>query len=219
MGWGNIMASRTQQPALVNDWLKFSFFALIGLCFLSVLWVDDRFWFDPSDPHARRVLAFRSLLMFHGLTGLTALAAGTLQMSSRIRTLKPALHHNLRNVYIVAVCLSAPMAIYIGVSKLEPVSIHVEQVFQGGLWLTCALVAWICARARLMQLHRDWMIRSYGFTLVFVVSRVPDVFVDHYSGQFLSDMLWALILCALIAPNAIATAAAIRGASARKRAA
>ena len=110
------MASKARQSALVNDWLKFSFFALIGICFLSVLWVDDRFWFDPSDPHARRVLAFRSLLMFHGLTGLTALTAGTLQMSSRIRTLKPALHHSLGKVYIIAVCLSAPMAIYIGVS-------------------------------------------------------------------------------------------------------
>jgi uncharacterized membrane protein len=157
--------------------------------------------------------------MFHGLTGLTALTAGTLQMSSRIRTLKPALHHSLGKVYIAAVCLSAPIAIYIGVSKLEPVSIHVEQVFQGGLWLTCALVAWICARARLMQLHRDWMIRSYGFTLVFVISRVPDIFVDHYSDQFLSDMLWALIVCAVIAPDAIATASAMRRVSGRKRAA
>jgi hypothetical protein len=68
-----------------------------------------------------------------------------------------------------------------------------------------------------MQQHRDWMIRSYGFTLVFVLSRVPDIFVSHYSDQFLSDMLWSLILCALIAPESIATASAIRRASARKR--
>jgi len=211
------MASRARPPASANDWLKFSFFALIALCFLAVLWVDDRFWFDPSDPHARRVLAFRSLLMFHGLMGLTALTAGTLQMSSRIRTLKPALHRTLGKVYIIAVCLSAPVAIYIGVSALEPASIHVEQVFQGGLWLICALVAWTCARLRLMQQHRDWMIRSYGFTLVFVLSRVPDIFVNHYSDQFLSDMLWSLVVCALIAPESIATASAIRRASARKR--
>jgi uncharacterized membrane protein len=211
------MASRTRQPALMNDWLKFSFFGLVGLSFLAVLWVDDRFWFDPSDPHARRVVAFRSLLMLHGLTGLTALTVGALQMSSRIRTLKPALHRALGNVYIVAVCLSAPIAIYIGISALEPVSIHVEQVFQGGLWLGCALVAWVCARTRQMAMHRDWMIRSYGFTLVFVLSRIPDVFISHYSDQFLSDMLWGLIICALIAPEAITTASAIRRASARRR--
>ena len=212
------MASTTRQSALVNDWRKLSFFGLIGLCFLAVLWVDDRFWFDPSDPHARRVIAFRSLLMLHGLTGLTALTAGTLQMSSRLRTLKPALHRTLGKVYIIAVCLSAPIAIYIGVSTLEPVTIHVEQMFQGGLWLTCALVAWICARTRQMSLHRDWMIRSYGFTLVFVLSRVPDIFISHYSDQFLSDLLWGLIVCALIGPEVITTVTAIARASARKRA-
>lgn len=210
------MASRTRQPALVNHWPKYSFFVLIGLCFLAVLWVDDRFWFDPSDPHARRVFAFRSLLMFHGLMGLTALIAGTFQMSSRIRTLRPELHRTLGNVYIAAVCLSAPVAIYIGVSALEPVSIHVEQVFQGGLWMGCALVAWVSARIRQMSIHRDWMIRSYGFTLVFVLSRVPDIFINHYSDQLLSDMLWALIVCALIGPDVITTVSAISRASARK---
>jgi len=213
------MASKVRQPALVNDWIKSSFFGLITLCFLAVIWVDDRFWFDPSDPHARRVVAFRSLLMFHGLAGLTALTAGALQMSSRIRSRKPALHRTLGNVYIIAVCLSAPIAIYIGTSTLEPVTIHVEQVFQGGLWLVCAIVAWGCARLRQMQLHRDWMIRSYGFTLVFVLSRVPDILVDHYSDQFLSDMLWGLIVVALIAPEAITTTSAMVRASARKRAA
>jgi uncharacterized membrane protein len=212
------MASTARQSALVNDWLKFSFFGLIGLCFLAVLWVDDRFWFDAADPHARRVIAFRSLLMLHGLTGLTALTTGTLQMSSRLRTRKPALHRTLGNTYIIAVCLSAPIAIYIGVSALEPVTIHVEQVFQGGLWLACALVAWACARLRQMALHRDWMIRSYGFTLVFVLSRVPDIFIEHYSDQFLSDMLWALIVCALIGPEVITTVSTIARAAARKRA-
>ena len=51
------------------------------------------------------------------------------------------------------------------------------------------MVAWVCAGLRQMPLHRDWMIRSYAFTLVFVLSRVPDIFVDHYSDRFLSDML------------------------------
>ena len=80
------MASRARQSSWANDWRKFFFFGLVGLCFLAVLWVDERFWFDASDSHAIRVNAFRSLLVLHGLTGLTALTAGTLQMSGRIRT-------------------------------------------------------------------------------------------------------------------------------------
>jgi hypothetical protein len=40
--------------------------------------------------------------------------------------------------------------------------------------------------------------RSYGFTLIFVLSRVPDAFIAHYSDQFLGDMLWSLVVVALI---------------------
>jgi hypothetical protein len=57
-----------------------------------------------------------------------------------------------------------------------------------------------------MPLHKAWMMRSYGFTLVFVLARVSDAFIRHYSDQFLSDMLWGLVAVALIAPEVILTA-------------
>ena len=62
------------------------------------------------------------------------------------------------------------------------------------------------------------MMRSYGFTLIFVLSRVPDAFVKSYSDQFLSDMLWGLVIVALIAPELILTSQTllrIRNAKAR----
>jgi hypothetical protein len=68
-----------------------------------------------------------------------------------------------------------------------------------------------------MPMHRDWMIRSYGLTLVFVTSRVPDIIFTQYSNQFLSDLLWALILCAMIAPEVIGTISVVARAAARKR--
>ena len=42
--------------------------------------------------------------------------------------------------------------------------------------------------------------------LVFVLSRVPDAFISNYSDQFLSDMLWSLVVVAIIAPEVILTA-------------
>jgi uncharacterized membrane protein YozB (DUF420 family) len=124
----------------------------------------------------------------------------------------------LGKIYISAVCISAPIATYMGTSSLEPVSIRFEQIFQGGLWLLSALVAWACIRSGQMALHKAWMMRSYGFTLIFVISRVPDAFISSYSDQFLSDMLWSLVVVALIAPEVILTAQTllrIRGAKAR----
>jgi uncharacterized membrane protein len=188
------------------DRLKWLFFAIMGLAVLLVIRTDERFWINPADPHWQHVAPVKYLLMLHGLAGLTALATGAVQMSSRIRSARTALHRTLGKVYIAAVCISAPLAIYIGTGPLEPASIHVEQYFQGGLWLASALIAWACIRSGQMALHKAWMMRSYGFTLIFVLSRVPDAFIAHYSDQFLADMLWSLVVVALIAPEVILTA-------------
>jgi hypothetical protein len=49
------------------------------------------------------------------------------------------------------------------------------------------------------------MMRSYAFTLIFITSRVPDAFIQSYSDQFLSDMLWGLVAIGLVAPELILT--------------
>ncbi len=190
----------------ISDRVKWYFFGIMGLCVLLVAWIDERFWFDPADPHWKRVAPVMALLALHGLFGLTALAAGAIQMSSRIRRERPEFHRALGKVYIGAVCIAAPIAIYLGTSTLEPRSIRIEQIFQGGLWLLSALVAWACIRSGQMALHKVWMMRSYGFTLIFILSRVPDAFVTSYSDQVLSDLLWGLVVVALIAPEVIMTA-------------
>jgi uncharacterized membrane protein len=177
----------------------------MGLSALLVGWTDERFWLNPADPHWKHIAPVKWLLPIHGFAGLTALIAGAFQMSSRIRREHIAFHRMLGKIYISAVCISAPIATYIGTSTLEPVSIRFEQIFQGGLWLLSALVAWACIRSGQMAMHKAWMMRSYGFTLVFVLSRVPDAFISGYSDQFLSDMLWSLVVVALIAPEIILT--------------
>lgn len=189
----------------VADRVKWSFFALMGGCVLLVLWADERFWFNTADPHWHHIEPVKYLLMIHGLCGVTALAAGALQMSSRIRRFRLSFHRALGKIYIGAVCISAPVAIYMGTSTLEPRTIRVEQIFQGGFWLLSALVAWACIRSGQRALHKAWMMRSYAFTLIFVTSRVPDVFVTSYSDQLLSDMLWGLVAIGLIAPEIILT--------------
>jgi uncharacterized membrane protein len=199
------MATSTRASAGASDLVKWLFFAVMGLCVLLVLWVDERFWINPADPHWTHIAPVKWLLPIHGLAGLTALVAGAFQMSSRIRQQHIAFHRMLGKIYISAVCISAPIATYIGTSTLEPASIRVEQIFQGGMWLLSALVAWACIRSGQMALHKAWMMRSYAFTLIFVLSRVPDAFISSYSDQLLSDVLWSLVVVALIAPEAILT--------------
>ena len=193
------------QQSAVADRVKWSFFALMGLCVLIVLRTDERFWLNPADPHWKHIEPVKYLLMLHGLAGVTALTVGAVQMSSRIRRLYIAFHCSLGKVYLGAVTISAPVAIYMGTSTLEPASIRFEQIFQGGFWLLSAWVAYACIRSGQMALHKAWMMRSYAFTLIFVMSRVPDVFVSSYTDQALSDILWGLVAIALIAPEIILT--------------
>jgi hypothetical protein len=64
------------------------------------------------------------------------------------------------------------------------------------------------------------MMRSYGFTLIFVLSRVPDAVLSSYSDQLLSDILWGLVVAAAVAPEVIQTAQTLyRVRSARAKAA
>jgi uncharacterized membrane protein len=203
------LASRTRAAATAADYVKWAFFGLMALFVLMVLGVDERFWLNPADPHWKHIAPVKYLLMLHGLGGVTALTAGAFQMSSRIRRTRTALHRTLGKVYLGAVSISAPVALYMGTSSLEPVSIRVEQIFQGGFWLASAWIAYACIRSGLMPLHKAWMMRSYAFTLIFVTSRVPDAFVSSYSDQALSDMLWGLVAIGLVAPELILTTQAL----------
>ena len=146
------------------------------LSFLIVLWVDERFWINPADHHWKHIDPVRRLLPIHGLAGLTALVAGALQMSSRIGAAHcPASRGSARSTSLRSA--SRPQSPSNRTSTLEPATMRVEQIFQAGLWLVSALVAWACIRSGQMALHKAWMMRSYAFTLIFVLSRVPDAWI------------------------------------------
>jgi uncharacterized membrane protein len=199
----------TVELAAGRDRLKWGFFALIALCTLAVIWVDERFWVLPPGPRWQHFDPIRWWIVPHGLAGTTALIAGAAQFSGRIRRFRPRLHRRLGYVYLGAVSLAAPIALHVGTGPTQPGSIHVEQVFQAGLWWLCAAIAFLCIRRGQVALHKAWMMRSYAFTLIFVLSRLPDLVVASYSDQALSDLLWALVVLALFAPDAVATVRAL----------
>jgi hypothetical protein len=192
-----------------RDRLKWGFFALMALCTLAVLWADERFWIEPGNPRWAHFAPIRGWIIPHGLAGAVALLAGAAQFSDRIRTARPQLHRLAGYAYLAAVSVAAPLAFLVGTGPSQPVSIHVEQGFQASLWWLCAAIAFLCIRNRQVALHKAWMMRSYAFTLIFILSRVPDLFVSGYSDQALSDLLWGLVVAALFAPDLATTARAL----------
>lgn len=199
------MATNMRRPVPRPDLVKYAFFVVLALCVPLVLVADERFLVDPADPHWKHVAPFKWLLLVHGLAGLTALTAGTLQMSSRIRRLRPAVHRTTGKVFLGAVTIAAPAALAITWAGFEPRSIVIEQWFQSGGWLLSPWIAYACIRSGQRNLHKAWAMRSYAFTLIFIFSRVPDFFLPEESDQFLSDLLWSLVVIAALAPELILT--------------
>jgi len=186
------------------QYAKWAFFALMAACTLLVIDVDERFLVVAKDPEWMHIAPFKWLLLPHGVAGATALLLGPFQFSDRLRSAYPTIHRWAGRLYIAAICLvAAPLGMYIG-GHFEPRSIYVEQYFQAGFWWLTTAIAFVCILNRQIALHKIWMMRSYGFCLVFVLSRVPDAFM-HMNDQQLADVLWSLVVAALVGPDLILT--------------
>jgi len=192
-----------------RDYLKYTFFAVMAACWLLVIYVDERFLVIDSDPEWQHIAEFKWWLLLHGLAGAAALAIGPLQFSNRIRKRRPQLHRLTGRVYVGAICLiAAPIGMYVG-TTYEPKEVYIEQYFQAGLWWLTTAIAFICILNRQIEQHKVWMMRSYAFCLVFILSRVPDAFIKM-SDQLVADMLWSLVIVALISPDLVQTARKLR---------
>ncbi len=187
------------------DYTKWAFFAAMALCIALVLWVDERFLVLPANPEWKHIHDFKWLLLVHGPLGAVALLSGPFQFSDTLRRERPKLHRWLGRVYVGAIAISAPMAAWIGY-HFEPASIRIEQLFQAGGWFATTLIALVCVLNRNLMLHKTWMMKSYGFCLVFILSRVPDAFpAFRWTDQTLADVLWGLVVAALFGPDLILT--------------
>lgn len=188
------------------DYGKWAFFAVMALCVLLVIYIDERFLVVPTDREWTHIQPFKWLLLVHGPFGAIALLSGPLQFSDTLRRTRPKIHRWIGWTYIAAIAISAPMATYIGYT-FEPASIRIEQLFQGGGWFLTTLIALICILNRNIAAHKAWMMRSYGFCLVFILSRVVDGIPGfHWTDQLLADILWGLSVAALIVPDIVLTA-------------
>jgi hypothetical protein len=188
-----------------RDYAKWAFFALVALSVLVVIFVDERFLVIPSDPEWRHIQPFRWELLIHGPLGAVALFTGPLQFSDRLRRARPRLHRWTGRAYIAAIAVAAPIGALVG-ARYEVSAIQLEQYFQGGFWFLTTAMALVCILRKNVPAHKAWMMKSYGFCLVFVLSRLPDAIPGyHMTPQVLADLLWGLVVAALVVPDLILT--------------
>jgi uncharacterized membrane protein len=155
--------------------LKYVLFAFVAAMFGYVLATTERFLFDANHPEWAYYGKFGWPLVIHGVAGTLALLLGFTQFSSRLRAARPALHRLGGRLYVVAVLITAPLGVLIQFQQEAdglPRSFTVAALFDAGLWLLATALAYSCIRARRIEAHRRWMMRSYAMALVFLEVRV-----------------------------------------------
>jgi len=164
-------------------WISLGLTALFVFITSEVLLATD---YPMYHAYRLQVIADRQLLIPHTLCGFTALLAGAMQFSSRLRRRHLKFHRVLGRIYVVSVFIGAPTGIALAAGRpgLPGTSM------QAAAWIVCTTAAFIAARNRQVAQHRQWMVRSYAVTFTFVSSRVLNLWPVYWSH--LGDSLAAV---------------------------
>ena len=192
---------RTGQSFRSANWLsaKHIWFGMLGMMTLLVIYHDERFFLDHTSNTWKFFQPVRWKLYVHAAGGAIALSLGALQFSTRLRQRQPALHRLFGRLYLGGVLLAAPMAINLAFTHALP-TMATETTVQASVWGLTSVAAVLAARSRNFEVHKQWVVRSYAITLLFVFNRIilalPIVAPTTDAGA--ERLAWTLMVAALL---------------------
>jgi uncharacterized membrane protein len=150
-------------------WLVMAFAALAVAGYSATILLAP----EIRPPFVGALLAERPFAGFvHLAGGAVALVAGALQLNSRLRALFIDLHRWSGRVYLVAVVSGGVAALALSVHSSGGVAAHAGFGLLAVLWTGSAIMAYRYIKQGQIDLHRNWMVRSYALTLAAVTLRV-----------------------------------------------
>jgi uncharacterized membrane protein len=180
------------------------FYLAVALSSLFVLYNNERFFLhDKTDPVWVHLRPVGGWIYLHGIPGAIALLTAPIQFSSRIRNRYTAFHRRTGYLYFVSVLITAPMGMYVArLLSSNPVSYTISWV-HGGSWLLCTLVAIKLVRNGDITRHREWMMRSYSWALVFITARIAIWAIKPTDPNVFDAIVWITIGTAMLWPQLI----------------
>ena len=143
--------------------------ALVALWFAATR--VSRFYLNYNAESFGHYWPYRGWLLLHISSGMVALLIGPWHFSRRIRQRYLALHRLSGRVYLVAIVCGAAASFYLAVHA-DGWAWGTGLFALGVVWLTTSGMAFYAVRLRQIQVHREWMVRSYIVTFAFVTYRV-----------------------------------------------
>ena len=137
----------------------------------------------------------------HIVLGIVATIIGPFQFIPKIRNNYLKAHRQLGRVYIISTVLSGILGMYMASTSNVNFPYTVGLFMLGVTWSISSIMAFISIKNRKVDLHKDWMIRSYVITFAFVSFRfVEDILMALEIGTrldvltFMSWACWAIPL-------------------------
>lgn len=137
------------------------------------------------------------LLLLHVSGGAVALLTGPFQLWDELRVRRRALHRAMGKVYVLAIATSAPCAVYLTLTTAREVGRPYVFSLQAwvSVWMLSTWLAYRYARQKKIELHKEWMVRSYLVTLAFVLSallyKLPFVSRQGSFAEVSPGLFWA----------------------------
>jgi hypothetical protein len=178
---------------------KHYLFLAFGCMTLFVFYHTDRFLLVHRMKDWGYYFSVRWWIVVHASAGAMALVLGPLQFSSTLRRKRPAAHRLIGRLYLGGIAVAAPIAVFLGFTHATP-SMALPTLVQSILWVVTGSAALLAARNRNFELHRQWVIRSYAITFIFIATRVlmaiPALARQGFAA--LVPLLWILNIAALL---------------------
>ena len=153
---------------------KYVVFSVIALASLYVLYHNERFLVDPSNPAWQHYSSFKWWLLPHGVFGAIVLLFAPFQFSDRLRQRFTKAHRVMGRSYVVGALILAPLGAYIQYYQERmgaPRSFTVLALVDASMLMGATSLAFLFAFKRKIGLHRQWATRSYAISLVFIGGR------------------------------------------------
>jgi uncharacterized membrane protein len=154
---------------------KYLLFGFIGLMMAYVLIHNERFLIDASHPEWAHIKSFKWYLLPHGIMGACAILLGPMQFSDRLRQRYAKFHRVVGRFYVAGVFIGAPLGFYIQYYQEHmggTRSFSFAAFTDAAIWmLTTAIALYFILKGK-VQLHRQWMTRSFAVAIVFLEVRV-----------------------------------------------
>jgi hypothetical protein len=154
---------------------RYLVFALIAAMAAYVLFHNERFLINPTDPVWNHYGPFKWWLLPHGLAGACALILAPMQFVEGLRRRHVTLHRTVGTIYVIGAFILAPLGLYIeyldeaqGAAR----SFTIETMIQSSALMITTGIGCYFALKRQFTFHRQWMIRSYAVALTFLEIRV-----------------------------------------------